>query len=209
MDGNLFMMCERLNPDALTPMPEGVAIRYCRKDELALWKSFHFDTAELAEKNEPYMTAYFDRVYAPAGKLFFDRCLFAVKRDTAEPVATCFMWRAYGKFTTIHWFKSLKSFESKGIGRALLSQVMGSIAESDYPVYLHIQPDSFRAIKLYNDFGFSLADNPKFGNRSNDLKESLPYLEKVMTATAFSKLRYCTAPKDFIAAIEDSTTDEF
>jgi hypothetical protein len=32
----------------------------------------------------------------------------------------------------------------------------------EYPVYLHIQPSSFRAIKLYSDFGFSLLSGDNF-----------------------------------------------
>ena len=203
------MMCEQINIAAFRPFPTGYAMRNCRKNEIALWKSFPFDTAELARQYEPYMTEYFDKVYGPKGDLFFERCLFVVKRDTDEPVATCFAWQAYGSVTTIHWFKVLKAYEGNGIGRALLSAVVSELDAAVYPVYLHTQPGSFRAIKLYSDFGFSLIDNPQVGNRTNRLLESLPYLKEVMPASVFGSLKFSTAPKHFIAAVEKSDTAEF
>jgi ribosomal protein S18 acetylase RimI-like enzyme len=209
LDGNLFMMCEQINVAAFSRLPTGYAIRNCRKDEIALWKSFPFDTAESAGQYERHMTAYFDKVYAPKGNLFFERCLFVVKRDADEPVATCFAWQAYGSITTIHWFKVLKPYEGNGIGRALLSAVMSNLDSSVYPVYLHTQPGGFRAIKLYSDFGFSLIDNPRVGNRINDLQKSLPYLKEVMPANVFGSLKFSAAPKDFVAAVEKSDTEEF
>jgi ribosomal protein S18 acetylase RimI-like enzyme len=209
LDGNLFMMCEQINVGAFHPLPMGYAIRNCRKNEIALWKSFPFDTAELAGQYEPFMTEYFDKVYAPKGDLFFERCLFVVEQNTDKPVATCFAWQAYGSVTTIHWLKVLKAYEGNGIGRALLSAVMSALDVSVYPVYLHTQPGSFRAIKLYDDFGFSLIDNSQVGNRTNDLQASLPYLKEVMPASVFSSLKFSTAPKEFIAAVEKSDTAEF
>jgi ribosomal protein S18 acetylase RimI-like enzyme len=208
MDGNLFMMCEKLNTTALTSFPHGYAVRCCRRDELSLWKSFHFDTMESAAQNEPYMTDFFNRVYAPKGELFFERCLFAVKQENDEPVSTCFAWRS-SIGTTIHWFKTRKAYEGKGIGRAMLSLVMSGLSAPDYPVYLHTQPDSFRAIKLYGDFGFALLDNRQFGHRANDLKMSLPYLKEVMTDTAFAGLRFSTAPNEAVAAVANLTASDF
>jgi hypothetical protein len=41
-DKNLFMMCDRLNPRALRPLPDGYHVRYCRRDELAIWKAMPF-----------------------------------------------------------------------------------------------------------------------------------------------------------------------
>ena len=37
-DLNIFMMCEKLNEDALREIPEGYHIRNIRKDELDIWK---------------------------------------------------------------------------------------------------------------------------------------------------------------------------
>lgn len=43
LDFNIFMMCEKINNDALTDIPKGYHIRTCRKDELDIWYEFPFD----------------------------------------------------------------------------------------------------------------------------------------------------------------------
>ena len=69
-DLNLFMMCESGKREALTPIPEGFHVRHCRKNELELWKRFHFDDAPTAQKYKEWMTQYYREVYQGAGDLF-------------------------------------------------------------------------------------------------------------------------------------------
>lgn len=198
-DCNLFMMCESLNESALTVLPACYHIRTCRKDELEIWKTIHFDTPSEAAENNAYMTCFFDRVYAPEGDLFFHKCLFVCDSDD-RPVGTCTAWRNFGCATTIHWFKILRSHEGMGLGRALLSEVMHRLSPTDYPVFLHTQPASFRAIRLYSDFGFSLLTDAQVGHRSNDLETALPHLQKIMPKDVFAQLRHQKAPEWFLNA---------
>lgn len=198
-DCNLFMMCKSLNESALTELPVGYHIRSGRRDELEIWKAIHFDTPAEAAANHAYMTGFFDRVYAPDGELFFKRCLFICDSED-RPVGTCTAWRNFGCATTIHWFKILREYEGKGLGRALLSEVMRRLSANDYPVFLHTQPSSYRAVKLYSDFGFSLLTDAQVGHRSNDLSVALPHLKNIMPAAAFESLRFAAAPKWFLDA---------
>ena len=207
-DKDLFMMCRQLNRDALSSLPDGYHTRFCRPDELDLWKAIHFDSPHDVEEYRDFMTAYFDTVYAPKGDQFFKTCLFVCQEDD-DPIGTGFIWRAYDRITTVHWIKVLKAYEGKGIGRALLSILMQPVAEADYPVYLHTQPGSFRAIKLYSDFGFSLLSNPMIGHRENHLTECLPMLEAFMPLEAFRGLRIEEAPPALLDALADETTDQF
>jgi len=200
-DCNLFMMCEHLTKPALSELPAGYLIRACRSDELEIWKAIHFDTPSEAAENHAYMTGFFDRVYAPDGDLFFHRCLFLCDPQD-RPVGTCTAWRNFGCATTIHWFKILRDCEGKGLGRALLSEVMRRLSPDDYPVFLHTQPASFRAIKLYSDFGFSLLTDAQVGHRSNDLQTALPHLQKIMPEQFFSQLHYQKAPEWFLKATD-------
>ena len=80
--------------------------------------------------------------------------------------------------------------EGKGLGRALLSKIL---RHAEYPIYLHTQPSSVRAIKLYSDFGFKLVTNPIIGYRKNDLTESLPYLQKIIPEADYGKLQFAEA----------------
>lgn len=207
-DNNIFMMCEALNRNALTELPDRYSIRSCRPDELDLWKTMPFDDADLAKEYESFMSDYFTTTYGGKEELFFAKTLFVCDRQD-KPIATCLSWKAYNEFNTIQWFKVLKEYEGQGIGRALLSIIMQKLELRDYPVYLHTQPSSFRAIKLYSDFGFSLLSGDNFGIRKNDLDECLPILEKFMPKEYFQKLRITTAPKEFEDTVNQYDTNQF
>lgn len=207
-DKNVFMMCEALNYDALSELSDEYYVRNCRPDELDIWKAMPFDEAGLTEEYDRFMTDFFNTTYGGKEDLFFAKTLF-VCDSSDKPVATCFIWKAYDEFNTIHWFKVLKEYEGKGIGRALLSILMRDLKAEDFPVYLHTQPASFRAIKLYSDFGFSLLSGEKFGNRKNDLDEYLPILEEFMPKKDFQKLKITKAPKEFEKALDKYETVQF
>ena len=186
-DLNIFMMCEKLNEAAL--------------------KDFPFDTNEDKETYKKYMTKYFNDVYAGYEELFYNSCLFICDKND-KPVATCFAWKAYDNFYTIHWLKVLKEYEGKGLGRAILSEVMKNIPKEEYPIYLHTQPSSFRAIKLYSDFGFSILTDEYIGNRKNDYKESLTYLEYFM-GDKFKEIKFLESDKTFSLIASKSSVNQF
>ena len=181
-DRNLFMMCAKPNPAAFTDAPAGYHIRPIRPHELDFWYSVHFDCEEGdISPHIAYMQDYFHRVYEPRGAEFFRRCLVICGEDD-RPLGTCFAWYVYDAVWTVHWYKVSKCHEGKGLGRALLSAVLNTVPEDGYPVYLHTQPSSFRAIHLYTDFGFSLLRDAAVGHRENHLTECLPILEHFMGA---------------------------
>lgn len=205
---NLFMMCKTLREEALADLPKGYIVRHCRPDELDLWKAMPFDDDESAQKNNSFINDFFNKVYGKQKKLFFQKCLFLCDKNET-PIGTCFAWKAYNKMTTIHWFKILKEFEGEGLGRVLLSYVMKNIPESDYPVYLHTQPESYKAIKLYTEFGFSFLTDPIIGYRENHLEESLPALKQTMYQEDFNQLKFEKAPNSFLDAVKSSKINEF
>jgi ribosomal protein S18 acetylase RimI-like enzyme len=207
-DKNIFMMCSALNCNALTELPASYSIRSCRPDELGIWKTMPFDDANLAKEYDGFMSDYFTTTYGGKAELFFAKTLVVCDLQD-RPIATCLIWKAYDEFNTIQWFKVLKDYEGQGIGRALLSIVMQELAMRDYPIYLHTQPSSFRAIKLYSDFGFSLLSGDRFGTRSNDLDECLPILEQFMPQEYFQKLRIIAAPKEFEDTLNKYESNQF
>lgn len=202
------MICRAINKSAIREMPIGFHVRNCRRSELDTWKAIHFDDAITAQKYYEFMTNYFDKVYSYKADLFFKECLFVCDKND-HPIGTCFIWKAYNKINTLHWFKVVKEYEGLGIGRALLSIVLQNLGEEDFPIYLHTQPSSYRAIKLYSDFGFCLLTDPIIGNRYNDLKESLLILEKHMPHKDYTKLQMTTAPKEFLEIVGSSKINQF
>ncbi len=207
-DYNIFMMCERLNRDALTELGADYYFRNCRPDELEIWKAFPFDGPTVPPAYEDFMNQIIKDSYGDDMDTFFGNTLLVCNEDD-KPVATCSRWKAYGKFNSIHWLKTLKSHEGKGIGRAVLSAIMRTFAPGDYPIYIHTQPGSFRAIKLYADFGFHLLSGGKLGTRTNDLEKCLPILKEFIPQKDFEKLRITDTPGHFIKLLANETTIQF
>lgn len=187
-DLDLFMACAQMNGQACAPIPEGFFIRSLRESELDIWKRIHFDKPQTAEEYQPYMEEWFEHHYAARRALFFERC--QVICDSSDRVlGTCFWWEHEEVIPTLHWFKVIREAEGQGLGRALLTHVMRDIPKGMYPVYLHTQTSSMRAIKLYTDFGFALLDNPRLDERDNGLEESMETFARHMTPQAFANLK--------------------
>jgi hypothetical protein len=103
----------------------------------------------------------------------------------------------------------LPAFEGKGIGRALLGPRVGALSAGDFPVFLHTQPDSLRAIKLYSDFGFRFLTAPRVGARANGLFDCLPFFARRMPEAVFTGLKTIAAPRFFLDAVNSSPVSEF
>lgn len=206
-DYNIFMMCERLNQQALTDLNTDYYFRNCRPDELNLWKAFPFDSDTVPLEYEDFMNQIINDSYSGNMDTFFQNTLFVCNTE-GTPVATCSHWKAYGKINTIHWLKTRKAYEGKGIGRAVLSAIMRRFTSDDYPIYLHTQPGSFRAIKLYSDFGFQLLRGGQLGTRRNELEKCLPILKEFMKKD-FEGLKIIDTPDDLIELLKNETTIQF
>lgn len=206
-DGNIFMICDSVNKDAYKNIPKNFYIRKLRPSELNLWMEFPFDNEEDKQKYKEFMKNYFNLVYLNKKEIFFNSCLVICDQDD-NPVSTCFAWKAYDKFWTIHWFKTLKKYEGLGLGRAILTQVMKSIPKNEYPVYLHTQPSSYRAIKIYSDFGFKILVDKKIGDIDNDYKKSLKIL-KIFMKDYYNSLKFEKSDGSFSDEVDKSKIHEF
>lgn len=207
-DKNIFMMCPTLNREALTELPAGFYIRSCRREELGIWRGMPFDNPAEVKEYESFMMDFFETTYGGKETLFFTNTLFVCNQQD-QPIGTCLLWKAYDAFNTIHWWKVLKDYEGRGIGRALLSTIMRDLEAEEYPIYLHTQPGSYRAIKLYSDFGFHLLSDEIIGTRQNDLVECLPMLEKYMPKKDFQKLKISKAPEYFLNTLQKFDSIQF
>ena len=207
MEGNIFMMCKEVNRQAFSALSPGFTVRTLRRDELAFWKAMPFDDGYTAD-HAAYMDEFFRLTYAAQEETFFARTLVVCDLHD-QIVGTCFLWQAYGLFNTVHWFKVVKGYENRGIGRALLSLLFQDLTDADLPIYLHTQPESFRAIKLYSDFGFDLLTDQRIGPRDNHIEQCLPYLKAMMPKEDYDQLRFTAAPAEFIVGMTAQHDDQF
>ena len=197
---NLFMQCDKPNPAAFCPLPEGFSVRLCRRDELELWKEMWAQG-----KYMDFVNHYYNKVYAPREDEFFNRCTFAVDEND-QPTATSGIWRSYGKINTVLGLFMLPEYAGRRIGRGLFSEVMKT---AEYPVYVHTHPIADKAIRLYLDFGFKLITDPVVGYRENNLQESLPYLKEVLPENTYANLHIIAANPTLLKAARLSEFAEF
>jgi len=197
---NLFMQCDMPNKEAFRPLPKGFSSRFCRRDEINIWKEMWAQG-----KYMEFVNFYYEKIYAPHEHEFSSRCTFAVDEND-KPVATSGVWRSYGRISTVLGYFTLPEYLGRGIGRGLFGDVM---MNAEYPVYVHTHPSAYRAIKLYSDFGFKLITDPVVGYRKNDVHESLPYLREVLPENDYAGLEFTEANEKLLTAALTSEFAEF
>ena len=197
---NLFMTCESPNAAAFRELSSRYRFRLCRNDELDVWMHTAVDAPYVK-----YAADYYRRVYEKSASEFFRRCTF-VCDENDNPVATGFIWKSYGLINTLAWLRVVLEHEGKGLGRALITEVLRN---TSFPVYLHTQPSSVKAIKLYSDFGFKLITDPVIGYRKNDLEKSLPIMKKVMPQSDYENLQFTLADNALLKAALSNEAAEF
>ena len=199
--GDLFMVMRELRRGACRGLPAGYRMRRCREDEVEAW-------ALVAAGEDGRATAldYYARLYRPQAARFHAAC-HIVATDTGQAVGTALLWRAYGgRLTTLHWLRVLPAHEGQGIGRALLSALLG---EAPTPVYLHTHVGALRALALYADFGFELIRDPRIGGRHNALERALPFLEAQLPPALYARLRTTEADTALLEAAASAVEPEF
>ena len=120
------------------------------------------------------------------------RCIFIKDSKTQEYIATCIAWaECYNDMiiSVLHWLAVSDEYSGKGIARMLITIIMKIFDEAGaYPIYLHTQPYSYKAIKLYNDFGFNICRKDSFGDAENEYDLAMPIFKQVMNSSTYNKL---------------------
>jgi len=199
---HVFMVCNNIDTTAFKDLPEGFFVRYLRRNELEIWKKLPFYEYDYTEKHQKYMTEWYNTFYGINEELFYKSChVVCNKKD--EIIGSSFLWRSYnGLINSIHWFKVIQEYENKGLGRALLTILLKNVNKINMPIYLHTQIRSYRAIKLYTDFGFKILSNEKIYKEKNDINKIKLLLKEYIPKEYYVKIKYVKAPINFIKIME-------
>ena len=206
-EDNIFMSCNKVNKKAFNILTNEYNFRYLYKTELEIWKTLPYDN-NYTKIHEYFMTDYYNRVYKIREKDFYDKCIVVCNKNN-EIIGSCFLWKLDETINTLHWLKVKKEYEGKGIGRALISKVLENIRETDLPIFLHTQPGSYRAIKLYGDFGFKIITNEEIGNRINNIDKCKTILSDNMPKKYFKKMKFTKVSKKYLNIIREKNLNDF
>jgi ribosomal protein S18 acetylase RimI-like enzyme len=188
---NLLMKCTKINENALTSLPDGYTFKMYRDGDEGLWADIELSIGEFEFMTREQVEDYFIKEYFGRKEKLYERCIFALDLNNI-PVGTCMAWhdlKDSQEVASVHWLAVKPSAQSNGIGRALLAETMRIFTvNGENPVYLHTQPWSYKAIKLYMDFGFHALKSESFSDFINEFEVAVRILENYLNQSCFHRL---------------------
>lgn len=189
---NLILRCDRWQRRE-TPLPEGFRVRGYRPGDEAAWAALEYEIGDFDTPEEA--RDYFAAVYGAHPRELARRCLFA-EDGQGRAVGTCTAWRDprnAGTCASLHWLAVSPAYQGKGLGRALCRRTLEVFRDlGEFPVYIHTQPWSWKAVLLYLQEGFLLQKADTFGGYENQYGPGMEALRAVLTPAEYEKLIRCS-----------------
>lgn len=155
-------------------LPDGFSIVPYRDGYEKEWAKLEYDIGDFGTVQEA--EEYFTETYLRDPGLY-PNILFMLNGNN-EAAGSCIAWRdrrGEGSVSSLHWLVVDERYRGIGLGRALSAAVMNIFAERDaFPVYIHTQPWSWKAILLYLSLGFKLQKTDTFSHYQNEYGKPWP-----------------------------------
>ena len=175
------------------PLPEGFSIRGYRPGDEDAWAALEYETGDFDTPEEA--RRYFAGTYCAHPRELAERCLFAVDGQ-GRAAGTCTAWRdprGDGEAASLHWLAVSPSHQGKGLGRALCRRALEIFQDlGEFPVYIHTQPWSWKAVLLYTKEGFRLQKTDTFGTYRNQYALGMEALRAVLPPERYGELLQCS-----------------
>lgn len=184
---NTILKCSGYSPRRVE-LPDGFSIISYQRGYENEWAKLEytigdFDSLEEAEK-------YFVETYLQNSELFRN-ILFLLNREH-EIVGSCIAWQdmqGENSASSLHWLVVQEQYQGIGLGRALGTAVMNIYAERGaFPVYIHTQPWSWKAVLLYLSLGFRLQKTNTFSHYENEYEKAMDELRKIVSEKQYELL---------------------
>ena len=177
---NTILKCSDYSHQEIV-LPDGYSIVVYQPGLEKEWARLEFtigDFASLEEAEQYFAETYLQNPY------MFSRILFAVDKDN-NVAGSCIAWqdpKGESKASSLHWLVVDEKYQGIGLGRALSTAVMNIYAGHEaFPVYIHTQPWSWKAILLYLSLGFKLQKTDTFSHYENEYDKAMTELKKVVS----------------------------
>ena len=185
---SLFMRCDRVEESAFAAPAPGCRLIGYQPGMERVWADIQVDSGGF-DGGRDKAAFYFRSEFLHRPQEAEKRILFLQDTQTGEYIGTCAAWM-HEDTPILHWLAVKKAHAGRGHARALVTGVMllHALFSTDRPVYLHTQPCSYKAIKLYSDFGFRLCKTDTFGQSPNEWAAGLTVLRQHMTPESYDRL---------------------
>ncbi len=178
---NILMRADAFSPTFAFRLPEGYGIRLYTPGDEREWAAVEASVGEFDSPAEA--EAYFARTFLPYQGQARRRCFFILAPGNVY-AGTCTAWfmsLETQKPGMVHWFAVRPEYQGLGLGKALLGKVMRFFqADGAFPVYLHTQTWSHKAVGLYHEAGFRILKTGTFQDAANDYPEAMEVLRQVV-----------------------------
>ena len=185
---NTILKCADYRPGNVA-LPDGFTIVSYRRGFERGWAELECSAGDFASTVEA--EKYFAETYLQDPELL-PNILFALNRNH-EIVGSCIAWhdlRGEKRVSSLHWLVVREKDQGIGLGRALATAVMNIFAEHGaFPVYIHTQPWSWKAILLYASLGFRLQRTDTFSHYENEYGKAMAELGKIVAEEQHGFLR--------------------
>ena len=170
-------------------LPEGFSIDSYQPGYEKGWAKLEYAIGDFGSVTEA--EKYFVETYLKNSDLF-QNILFVLNKDK-DVVGSCIAWQdmqGTNSVSSLHWLVVDERYQGNGLGRALTTAVMNIYAEHGaFPVYIHTQPWSWKAILLYNSMGFKLQKTDTFSHYENEYEKAMFELKKIVTKEQYEQLQ--------------------
>lgn len=185
---NTIMKCEGFSHRE-NILPEGFSIASYQPGYEKEWARLEHSTGDFESPGEA--ENYFVETYLKDPELLQD-ILFAINAKK-EVVGSCIAWkdmRGGETVSSLYWLVVDEAYQRIGLGRALCIAVMNIYANKDaFPVYIHTQPWSWKAILLYSSLGFRLQKTDSFSHYVNEYEKAMTELRKTVPEDRYELLK--------------------
>ena len=168
------------------PLPEGFCYEMYQSGYEKDWARIFYSVASFESEMDALL--YYQANFLPYGPELSRRCFFVVA-PCKERIGTATAWWDYvgqRRVPLVHWVAVKPTFQGLGIGKALtheLLQLMRTI-DGDDTFYLRTQTQSHKAIRLYEQAGFSIIDdNGIFGYADGRYADAINLLASIYKDT--------------------------
>lgn len=170
-------------------LPNGFSIANYDKGYEKAWAELEFSVGDFDSLEEA--ENYFAASYMQNQELLLSNVRFLLNKDKAV-IGSCIAWQDKRKasyVSSLHWLIVDEEYHGMGLGKALCCEIMNIFeAQGQFPIYIHTQPWSWKAIFLYLSLGFKLQKTDTFANYTNEYYEAMTALKRIVTEEQFMLL---------------------
>lgn len=170
-------------------LPSGFSIVAYEKGYEKAWAALEYSVGDFdsLEDAENYFVATYTQNQA-----LLRNVLFLLNEDKSV-IGSCIAWKDKRKdsfVSSLHWLIVDEKYHGMGLGKALCCATMNIFEEQeDFPVYIHTQPWSWKAIFLYLSLGFKLQEIDTFSHYENEYYKAMAVLKGIVTTEQFEFLK--------------------